>query len=771
MEKEHKSVSRLLDKGFGSIGIRYGGTRGIVIHEAYSKYYKKIFKTPDRSNKMNYRIFSKRLTKAKADVLADIKMNPDFEVYHEDNQVLLDTLHKEIRQVGKALAKDNYNIIIPKEVEIKLFGGEASFEVETIGKIRGLQIPARIDCLIEIDLDTFTVRDFKSYEREKDDDPLNPESQHHRGFMQICLYAIICEKEFYQNCTSIELAFFPNNIVSYDFTEDLKEQAKKFAIDTAFEGFEGIVLDIAVEEVKDENVASSNKTTIDPDVLPSQPSLKTQEVGEGVIDKDSLGWINTTSVKPFKIIRGKPNKIDGYLYPKAAEKVRENSLLKIVTNENTVLGCKVEKIECFEESASTVTKTHKEENYKITLNPEIELTPEGCCEVRPQTIISGKIKKLLIQEYYQYKKIPQNGMSFGNIEGLIDKTPYLLNPNILYQSCFIGGVQNTGKTSTLRYLIMLLAQQQNAPTQIIFDVEEEYLNMLNIPTSQESLRVLEKVGLKSLNPKKFNVISFNNESRNCLTLKAIDPLKLPLFLYELTSITHSTLQRIIKDIISKNKDRNFSFPELKEKILKYVDFKEYKLNPQTKSAIERALMPISLDLFDRINGIPINIESILEPGKITIIDCFESSDEEQRLIALFLLCAFHKYKMKKRNNEYGSGILFYLDEVHRLLPKLLSNSDNQKRIIHYLGEIHHRGRKRKYGVIYATQSPLDVKKEILDLCNSKLFFQIQGDASNLLKEYLNKEERERLKQLPTGHAYITSMRKHEPVEIKFPYLD
>ncbi|GAH68587.1 unnamed protein product, partial [marine sediment metagenome] len=58
MEKEHKSVSKLLNKAFGNIGLRYGGTRGRVIHEAYSKYYKKIFKTPDRSNKLNYRIFS-----------------------------------------------------------------------------------------------------------------------------------------------------------------------------------------------------------------------------------------------------------------------------------------------------------------------------------------------------------------------------------------------------------------------------------------------------------------------------------------------------------------------------------------------------------------------------------------------------------------------------------------------------------------------------------------------------------------------------------------
>jgi uncharacterized protein YlbG (UPF0298 family) len=418
-----------------------------------------------------------------------------------------------------------------------------------------------------------------------------------------------------------------------------------------------------------------------------------------------------------------------------------------------------------------VTKTHKEESYKITLNPEIEITPEGCQDVRPQTIISGKIKKLTIQEFYLYKKIPQNGMEFGIIEGLLDKTPYLLSMRVMYQSCFVGGVQNTGKTSSLRYLIMLLAQQQNAPAQIIFDAEEEYLNLINIPTNQNSrLKMLEH-GVKTIDSKKCEVISLGGDSEYCLTLKDIDPLDLPLFLHELTSITHSTLQRIIKDILTNNKDKDFTFPELKETILRYVDLKEYRLSPATKSAIERALMPISLDLFDKPESIPIDIKSMLGSGKITIINCFDANDEEQRIIALFLLSALHKYKMKKRNKEYDSGVLFYLDEVQRLLPKLLSNSDNQKRIIHYLGEIHHRGRKRKYGVIYATQSPLDIKKEIIDLCNTKIFFQIQGDASSILKEYLNKEERERLKQLPTGQAFITSEGKHEPVEIKFPFLN
>ena len=128
----------------------------------------------------------------------------------------------------------------------------------------------------------------------------------------------------------------------------------------------------------------------------------------------------------------------------------------------------------------------------------------------------------------------------------------------------------------------------------------------------------------------------------------------------------------------------------------------------------------------------------------------------------------HRVAMK---GQQKLGIVFILDEIQRLIPKSKSDSEYQKRIIGFLDEVVHRGRKRDYGVIFAIQSPLDVKKEIIDLCNTKMFFQIQGETSFILREYLNKEERERLKKLIVGEAFITSKGKHEPVRIKFPFIN
>lgn len=769
MEKGYKTVSNLLDRGFGDLRDNQGKLRGRILHEVIRKFYTMTLKTADRRNKMNYRDYSQRIRKAKVDILSEIEMNEKSKIYRSDVQFLLDALENEIRLIGKPLAKDHYNIITPEEIEKALLGGEAYFEEVETEQIGGLSIRARHDCLIELDNENFIVRDFKSCERDLEEDPIKPDSKYHRHFMQVCLYAIIFEKARTQTCKAVQIQYFPKDIINYHFTEELRRMAEKFALDSAFEGFKGISLNLE-DEVNDSK--EDHKPVVSQDERNESKILDDiQIINNQKIEEKCLGWINTIPGKPLQIIRGKPNKIEGYLYTNVASQVRDNSLLKVDTNEGIILGCRVEKIECYEESASTVTKTHKEQSYCIILNPEVEITPEGCCSVRPQTIISGKIKKLTEQEYYLYKNIPQNGMQFGTIEGLLDETCYRLNLRLLFQSCFVGGVQNTGKTSMLKYLIMIIAQQENNPSQIIFDAEEEYIDLIDIPTNPTSKKIMLSNGINSLDHNRFNIISINSTSSACLTMKSIDPLDLPLFLHELTSITHSTLQRIIKDILTENPGKHFTLPELKQAILRNIDLQHYRLNPQTKSAIERALMPISLDMFDKPGGTPIDIEAILKSGKITIFNCFDASDEEQRIIALFLLCALHKYKMKKKKDEHDSGVLFYLDEVQRLLPKILSNSDNQKRIIHYLGEIHHRGRKRKYGVIYATQSPLDIKKEIIDLCNTKVFFQIQGDASNLLKEYLNKEERERLRQLPIGQAFITSKGKHEPVEINFPYLN
>ena len=773
MEKSYKSVSNLLDKVYGGIKPQFSGVRGRVLHETYSKFHKKIFKTSDRTQKMNYRLFSQRITKAKTDILADIKKSPDYELYHEDAKVLLNTLQKEILQIGKSHAKQNYNVVIPNEIEINYFGGEVSFEAEALGKIRGLKIPARADCLIQIDSDKFIVRDFKSYECDNEDDPKSPESQHHRAFMQVCLYAIIFEKVNHQKCMTIQLAYFPNVIISYDFTEDLKETAKNFAIDTAFEGFEGISFQFPSESNNsiDEEIDEINThVQLAADAPPEFP-----DEGCGVTDSfddDSLGWINTLKGKPLQLILGQDNKMEGFLYPNRAHLVKDGYCVIVEKEEDGIrIMCIVKRIECSEDHFPGETSSHKEENYKLTLIPVGQFTPEGYQELRPQTIIGGKIKIPKDIEFCEYRKIPQNGMAIGDIQGLNAGISYPIEVKTLYQSLFMSGQQGTGKTTSLKLMTLQIAQVKNSPAQIILDNEGEYGNLRNIPSSKRTEANMKRLGIKELELGQLRLINIGTNGGYCLTLKAINPVDLPYFLHELTPISHDTLQTIIYDIIEDNKEQEFTLPHLTKLIFQYMDKEKYGATDGTKKAIMRAMNSISLRIFD-VPGIkPIDFESMLCSGKITVINSYHLRDAHQRIVGLYLLAMLHKRALKGKEKI---NVVFFLDEIQRLLPKSKSQADleYQKRIIKFLDEVVHRGRKRDYGVIFATQSVADVKKEIIDLCNTKIFFQTQGSGINYIKEYFNnKEDLERLKKLPVGHAFITSKGKHDPVEIKFPNIN
>jgi len=778
VEKEKKSVSKLLDKAFGSKKTLFLGRRGKAFHEAYSKYYIMIFKTADRSKRFNWRVFSERIIKAKADILADIKKDLDYELYNEDVKVLLNCLHKEIRLVGKTLAKENYNIIVPEEIEIKLFGGITSFEIETIGKIGGLQIPARLDCLIEIDSDNFIVRDFKSYERDNEDDPMNPESQHHRAFMQVCLYAIILEKVRYQKCKAIQLAYFPNKIISYEFTDELREIAKKFAIDTAFEGFEGISFQFSSDgnDYSDEQVEISEvnstyiRTSMSDNTPPNIPNG--YKLSSDSFDDDSLGWINTIKGKPLQLIMGQDNKMEGFLYPNKAYRVKVGYCVIVEKEDDGVrIMCIVKKIECSEDSFPGETSSHKEENYKIILIPVGQFSPEGYQDLLPQTIIGGKIKIPRNEEFCEFKKIPQNGMPIGNIQGLNTGIPYPLEIRTLYQSVFMSGQQGTGKTTALKSFALQIAQVKNSPAQIILDNEDEYGNLRDIPSNKKAEIIMKKQGIKELELGEFRLININTNGGYCLTLKAIDPVDLPYFLHELTPISHDTLQTIIYDILEEDKEKEFTLPELTKLIFKFIEKEKYGATDGTKKAIQRAMNSISLRIFD-IHGVkPIDFESILVSGKVTVISTYQLRDIHQRIVGLYLLAMLHKRALKGKEMI---NVVFFLDEIQRLIPKSKSQSDSdyQKRIIKFLDEVVHRGRKRDYGVIFATQSVADVKKEIIDLCNTKVFFQTQGSGINYIKEYFsNKEDLEQLKKLPIGQAFITSKGRHDPVEIKFPNIN
>lgn len=179
---EKKSVSSLLDKAFGKLILFGGGERGKILHETNLKFLYDIFKTADRNRKINFRIFSQRITKIYNNILSELRKYNTENLYYEDVKLFLRAKQKEITKTAKILARENYYIIIPEQVELACFGGIIELEAEILGKINGILIPARADLKIETSELSFKIRDFKSCELNNDDNPRDPQSALYRHF-------------------------------------------------------------------------------------------------------------------------------------------------------------------------------------------------------------------------------------------------------------------------------------------------------------------------------------------------------------------------------------------------------------------------------------------------------------------------------------------------------------------------------------------------------------------------------------------------------------
>ena len=177
------------------------------------------------------------------------------------------------------------------------------------------------------------------------------------------------------------------------------------------------------------------------------------------------------------------------------------------------------------------------------------------------------------------------------------------------------------------------------------------------------------------------------------------------------------------------------------------------IHREQAGAIIRAFHSPSMRLFDQPSKRPVTVSEILKPSKVTVVDIFGLSDGQKRAVALYFLLMFDYNKMNSA--EIEPGLLLILDEAHRFFPKKAPSREKEhiERVSSRIGDIVHRGRKRKYGVVLATQSSSDLNPLITVLCNTKIAFRLSG-ADHWVKAYFGNLLTEEVKSLPTGTCLI-----------------
>lgn len=482
-------------------------------------------------------------------------------------------------------------------------------------------------------------------------------------------------------------------------------------------------------------------------------------------ESNEYQWVGEVLHRPDfpMILNSTTSNITGWLYTLKLNgnpvEVLHNTFLVAQKCNGNDLGaskifCKVKEVRSFKDKKFTFETSVDQLAVIVELEPKYEISTDYEGEIRTQDISDFKLRFPSDEELTRVYGLPRDGIVLGKWHISYDKSlEYKYNPENIYESVFVTGVQKSGKTNFLKFLTLQFSQSKEKPAIIILDVEGEYFSTMKV------------LGLE--NVQEYS-ISITNNSKYTLPISGIAPEDVQYFMPDLPTKTSEIIERYSKKIFEKlrNEGRltktNF-LNEIESQIQTNT-----KIHFSQRSAIVRSLMSNNFDLFDQENKIPLTPEELLIPGKISIINLsLLDHDIHQRAAALYFLIMLHHHKLTTTNQV---KVILVVDEARRLFPKgnrFEIGKEYMHRIAKKVGDITHQGRKRKYGIVFATQSPNDIHPEIVGLCNTKVCFRLPGHKT-WIREFLGKEFLSGMDMLPIGTAVIACTGQHEPIKIKIP---
>jgi hypothetical protein len=494
-------------------------------------------------------------------------------------------------------------------------------------------------------------------------------------------------------------------------------------------------------------------------------------------DTDYLGWTLTTERHPF-VWGTKKCQVTAYL--KTELPLKEDDLLAADDSRNSsakTLILRTVTVKTYNKGAAVLTKKVEETINMIELEPVFEITNDYQGEVRPGNIDNYQLRLPNSSELRMALRLPETGLPLGFVETQADPLTYYFpkqHTDLIYQSIFVTGVQGSGKTTFVRLLVRTLSATEETlphqrPAVVILDGEGDYLKFQK--TAELSIATkafLEQNHIGDVKPHVVRV-SANSDADRTLSLEGIAASDLIYLVPELP--TKST--EVAAEVIRKCCDDQLEPPtveSLKTRVIGEI-LRNQQIARVQKSAIIRALeFSSNLRLFDVPGVLPLQGEELLIPGRVTVIDVSDLTEDQKRTVALYLLLCFDKSKINASQSQVG--LMFVLDEAHRLFPKKAPSIHKEyiEKVAAKINNIVHRGRKRKYGLVLATQSPADVYPLISDLCNTKVVFHTEGSpvwlASNLGPDLARK-----VRKLGKGEC-IVSLRGSglgtSPLQIRVP---
>jgi DNA helicase HerA-like ATPase len=536
---------------------------------------------------------------------------------------------------------------------------------------------------------------------------------------------------------------------------------------------------------EENNTSFINNHTTDKLNQTIEPEIEDKiEVSDEPPSIEYIGKIIQNPRSPLKLSTNKKC-VYGYINEECKLNITEEMILiaeSTDNNDSKRIICKLKQITSFPKSAQIQTKGISEFVTKIELEPMREISNEYSGPLRNNDLNYYELRTPTTDELIRYYSLPQSGIPLGTLKSgennSINNIPFYCDEKQIYQSVFVCGAKGTGKTTFIKWLIRALTSikggiPKELPAVVIFDVEREFTKIDSKDQLHETVQqLIEKLGVGVQREIDIIRISAEPESADAtLTLGEITSDHFAYFVPNLTLNTTMGLERIYKDIIKKC--QSDGTPITAGEILREIQTAAEMgrdIHHSQREAIIRATSSIVFDIFDQPKLKKLKAKELLVPGKITVIDANDLTDDQQRSVALYLLSMFHRYKIKTENS---TKLILILDEAHRIFPKSGDlKKDYIQRLGKFVGDVVHRGRRRKYGILLATQYPRDISGEVVDLCDTTILFRIAGNTTWLREKLGSPDNVKKVIDLPTGEAFMVAkgFSTNEPLRVCIPNI-
>ncbi len=526
---------------------------------------------------------------------------------------------------------------------------------------------------------------------------------------------------------------------------------------------------IIIANTKPEPTTTVKETTPEP--------ITDEKLDDELIPSDAIGIVLQSEKQEYKLSLEKSNFLSGAIKQEFQRKVFPGQVLISYNNAITNMPSAIvelKEITSFPKTLKAPFRAIDMFNIFIETSPFMYYENEKFTRVLfPANFSSHYFRLPSKSEMMRIMNLFGEGINLGLVTyeiledeipdmKLIYKFPFSFKETG-YKGIFVVGSPGKGKTKFLKILINGLSQYVGTrdgmpPAVIVLDITGQFGNLSEHTKyatvfDEELWKMLNMDIVKNL--KVFKIIYNHGDGTHTLSLNAIDPELVSLLFPELPPTSSANFKRMVKTVF--NEYPAISYKIFSDKINEIINRESQTLNSQVARAIKGAIVNGPIEVFDQ-GGIPLQIDEILVPGQVSVIQIDHILDKMP--ILLYLLLMINKTKIHQNNQ---TPLVLVLDEAHELFPKVKDSgeADYLRRVSQSLIRIARRGRKRHFGLVFASQQPHDIIPEIIGVFQTKVILGLEATSGNWIKETLGREYVNMILRLGQGYARVWNAELHK----------